>query len=237
MGKENSDTTTVSRLSQIQSAMVCGKSQRNDFAHFNYRSCEDLLKAVKPLLLEGELILLKDELVELCGNVYVKSLASFSTQYDDIIIEVPSFAREPESKKGMDAAQITGCTSSYSRKYALNGLLLTDDGVDSDSLKPGKEEYEKPSSIPRLTTIKNVLMVTEEYKESHKKFGESYTKYTIIDGNDNKYSTFTKKYATIAKKAKEEELQVNIGFKVAGKFKNLTFIDIQMKGKEEGNNE
>lgn len=227
--------TTAERLSQVQSALVCGKGQRNEFANFNFRSCEDILKAVKPLLLGGELLLLRDELVEMCGHVYIKSTASFNVPGGEVI-EVSAFAREPDAKKGMDSAQMTGLTSSYARKYAANGLLLTDDGIDSDSLKPepDPEKEQKGSSVPGLTRIKGITQVTKPYAEGHKDFGKSWTKYTVIDGNGTKYSTFTKKLATAAKKAKDEGLEVNIGFKVDGQFKNLTFIDIQSPESEDG---
>lgn len=234
MVTEKEKQGTSFRLSQIQSAMVCGKEKRNEFAHFNYRSCEDILKAAKPLLLDGELLLLKDELVEMGGRIYIKATASFEV-VGSTLIEVPGFAREPDSKTGMDASQITGCASSYARKYALNGLLLTDDGVDSDSLKPEKEEDKKATdATPGLTTIKEVSQIEDKYKEGHAKAGQPRTKYSVTDGNGTKYFTYIKKHATAAKEAKEGGLQVNIGFKVYGRDKYLEFVDVQSAGEEEG---
>lgn len=231
MAETNPKQDAQTRLSQIQSAFACGKAQWNDHSKFKFRSCEDILKAVKPLLLEGELLLFRDELMELGGNVYIKSVLSFIVPGGEAI-EVPGFAREPDMRKGMDASQITGCASSYSRKYAANGMLLTDDGIDSDSLKPEPEKEQKTDGVPGLTRIKDITQVTKPYAEGHKDFGKSWTKYTVTDGNGTKYSTFTKKHATDAKKAKDEGLEVNIGFKTDGNFKNLTFIDLQSNEQE-----
>jgi len=103
-----------------------------------YRSCEDILEAVKPLLLKNKcIILLSDELVEITGDTYIKSTAGLICSETGNKIENVAFAKEPKSKKGMDESQITGCTSSYARKYALCGLLAIDDNKDPDSIEEG----------------------------------------------------------------------------------------------------
>ena len=118
---------------EIQKELNAPKGQRNNFGNYNYRSCEDILEAVKPLLEKhGYHLILSDEIVEVGGRVYVRSTASV---YDTekLIQSASAFAREPLDQKGMQVNQITGATSSYSRKYALNGLFAIDDAKDSDT--------------------------------------------------------------------------------------------------------
>jgi len=135
----------IAKLSKIQQALKAPKNQFNDFGKYKYRSCEDILEAVKPLL--GDLVLtLSDEVVEVGGRVYVKATAYLTTKDGDEI-EVQAFAREPEDRKGMDSSQITGTASSYARKYALNGLFLIDDTKDADTMDNRKPEPPKKEPI------------------------------------------------------------------------------------------
>lgn len=124
-------------LHEIQKELKAPKWQFNAFGKYKYRSCEDILEAVKPLLKEST-ILLSDEIVEVGGRVYVKSTATYKSKTEDV--SVSAFARESETKKGMDDSQITGTASSYARKYALNGLLLIDDQKDADTQDNTKKE-------------------------------------------------------------------------------------------------
>jgi C1A family cysteine protease len=120
------------KLIKIQSELKAPKNQRNNFGNYNYRSCEDILEAVKPLLKAQGLTITISDTVENIGNHnYVKATATISDGTDKI--EVSAYAREAETKKGMDDSQITGSTSSYARKYALNGLFAIDDTKDADS--------------------------------------------------------------------------------------------------------
>lgn len=121
------------KLLAIQSALKAPKNQLNKFGGYNYRSCEDILEAVKPLLKEHGLALtLSDEIVEVAGRVYVKATVALHDG-KGVGFPVTAYAREEETKKGMDGSQITGAASSYARKYALNGLFLIDDAKDSDA--------------------------------------------------------------------------------------------------------
>lgn len=130
------------KLAAIQKGLKAPKSQVNDFAHFNYRSCEDILEAVKPLL--GDLALtLSDEIVSTGDRYYVRATAVLSDGVSSIITN--AFAREALEKKGMDEAQITGSASSYARKYALNGLFAIDDTKDADTQDNTKKEEVKKS--------------------------------------------------------------------------------------------
>jgi len=130
-------------LSKIQREINVPKGQLNKFGGYKYRSCEDILEAVKPLLVEGATILLNDEIVLIGSRYYVRATAGITFNGDTLF--VCALARESESKKGMDESQITGATSSYARKYALNGLLLIDDAKDADTQDNTKEETKTPA--------------------------------------------------------------------------------------------
>jgi hypothetical protein len=128
-------------LNKIQQELKAPKGQRNNYGGFNYRSCEDILEAVKPLLGEATLVI-NDEIVMIGDRYYVKATAtltekryegSFSIDNSSPVISATAYAREPESKTKMDEAQITGASSSYARKYALNGLFCIDDTKDADT--------------------------------------------------------------------------------------------------------
>ena len=133
MTTENKELTFTQKINKIQTELKAPKSQKNAFGKYNYRSCEDILEAVKSHLAQHELILtVQDEIVEIGGRIYVKATTNIRDDYNNNISTV-AFAREPENKKGMDESQITGATSSYARKYALNGLFCIDDTKDADT--------------------------------------------------------------------------------------------------------
>lgn len=139
-------------LNKIQKELKAPKSQFNGFGKYNYRSCEDILEAVKPLLGTATLTL-TDEMVMLGDRFYVKATAFLSE--GNSRISCSAFARESLDKKGMDAAQITGAASSYARKYALNGLFCIDDTKDADTINHHEESNkpEKPQSVSAVSTI------------------------------------------------------------------------------------
>ena len=131
------------KLLAIQTKLKAPKGQYNKFGNFNYRSAEDILEAVKPLNAEqGVLLTITDEIKEIGGRVYVVSTATVSDGTDTL--QVSAFAREPENKKGMDESQITGATSSYARKYALNGLYAIDDNKDADTDEHKQQQDNAP---------------------------------------------------------------------------------------------
>ena len=122
------------KLTRIQTEIKAPKNLYNSYGEFNYRNAEGICEAVKPYLQREKCCLtLSDTIVEAGGRVYVKATAMLKDNEDGDFETVTAYAREPDSKKGMDAAQITGATSSYARKYALNGLFLLDDAKDPDS--------------------------------------------------------------------------------------------------------
>ena len=142
------------KLLSVQTKLKAPKSQYNAFGKYSYRNCEDILEAVKPICAEAKAtVYLSDDIVMIGDRYYVKATATFvDVETGDGII-VHAYAREEESKKGMDGSQVTGASSSYARKYALNGLFDIDDTKDSDTTNThGKED--KPDFTPAKPATK-----------------------------------------------------------------------------------
>ena len=133
------------KLGAVQAALKAPKGQENKFGGYRYRSCEDILEAVKPLLAENGLVLtISDEIVLIGDRYYVRASAAITD--GETVEHAYGLAREPESRKGMDEAQVTGSSSSYARKYALNGLFCIDDTKDPDATNThGKDAPQKQS--------------------------------------------------------------------------------------------
>lgn len=138
--------TIYQKLLEVQAALKAPKGQYNSFGKYKYRSCEDILEAVKPLLKEiGVCLILKDEVEKIETRYYVKATAKFVDIETGEYEEGSAYAREDESKKGMDGSQITGTASSYARKYCLNGLFLIDDTKDADTDEYSRQTQNKPA--------------------------------------------------------------------------------------------
>ena len=157
------------KLLEVQTKLKAPKGQFNSFGKYNYRSCEDILESVKPILNESKAtIIIKDTIKEIGGRIYVEATVIFIDIETGEKIETTALAREEETKKGMDSSQLTGSTSSYARKYALNGMFCIDDTKDSDSTnKHGKEDEVKKEDnnlsekqIKRLYAIGNKAGIT-----------------------------------------------------------------------------
>ncbi len=145
----------MENLLKIQSELKAPKKQFNKFGKYYYRNCEDILEAVKPLLLKYNCIMtIRDEIITVNDRSYVQATVNFSDGEKEIT--VTASAREEEVKKGMDGSQITGSSSSYARKYALNGLFLIDDNKESDT-----------TNVHKLTTdeIKNMVEKSKSEKD------------------------------------------------------------------------
>lgn len=144
--KETTQELTLrQKLTKVQSELKAPKNNKNNFGGYQYRSCEDVLESLKPILLKYELFMsISDEIIEVGNRIYVKATVKV---FDDINEEcVSAFAREDEGKKGFDLSQLTGATSSYARKYALNGMFLIDDTKDADATNTHGKELEKPTT-------------------------------------------------------------------------------------------
>ena len=150
-------------LAAIQAELRVPKGQLNKFGNYKYRSCEDIVEAVKPLLAKHEACLrLSDEIVVMGDRFYVKATARIYV--DDAFAEAIAYAREPELKKGMDESQITGTASSYARKYALNGLLAIDDTKDADSNEHANERNTMSNMGGTTIDVNKLQAVVDEAK-------------------------------------------------------------------------
>lgn len=169
------------KIINIQQKLKAPKTQRNNFGNYNYRSCEDILEAVKPLLEENKCFLvITDEIINLGNRYYVKATAKLINDDGALIAENNGIAREEESKKGMDGSQITGASSSYARKYALNGLFGIDDTKDSDYTNTTVDEVKatfsqaKEIKTPTMDEVKQYLMDKQYTTFSANKFFNYY---------------------------------------------------------------
>jgi len=158
----------MKELIKIQSELKAPKNQRNGFGKYMYRSCEDILEALKPLLKEqGCFLLLSDTIEEIGGCLMVKATAIIEKGADSI--SVTSYAGIDLQKKGMDSAQCFGSSSSYARKYALNGLFAIDDTKDSDSIEVKKEAPKQPVSKPKPKAVSKDINTLDTAKDLFKK--------------------------------------------------------------------
>lgn len=146
------------KLIKVQSELKAPKNQKNNFGGYNYRSCEDILEAVKPLLKEHKLtLIIKDYVGNVGDRYYITAEATLIDIETGETIKTQAQARESETKKGMDDSQITGTASSYARKYCLNGLFLIDDTKDADT-----DEYKKQSESTKELSISTISTTMEK---------------------------------------------------------------------------
>ena len=188
------------KLLAIQQELKAPKGQYNSFGKYKYRSCEDILEAVKPICAKHNAVLtVSDELVYMGDRYYIKATATlvnaentgvkiYKHEYDEItnyptleVINNTAYAREEETKKGMDGSQITGTASSYARKYALNGLFCIDDTKDADTDEYKKQE-DKPEPKVNETMIKAIKEAATKYAEIKNGNADELLKYYL-----NKY--------------------------------------------------
>ena len=186
----------IEKLIKIQSELKAPKNQKNTFGKYKYRSCEDILEAVKPLLSrEGLLLTLTDTIEQIGNRFYVKAKVTLTDGTETV--ENTAYAREEETKKGMDGPQVTGTSSSYARKYALNGLFCIDDTKDADT-----DEY-KTETVERNKAQENMKRMEEQkYKTltdlSHKAKGDGITGEDIKNIITFKYKKHSSKELTFA---------------------------------------
>ncbi len=165
----------MKELIEIQSKLNAPKSQYNSYGKYHYRNCEDVLEALKPLLREQKCyLIIDDDIVDISGRMFVK--ATVTLYNENSKVSSSAFAELPTERKGMDLAQVTGASSSYARKYALNGLFAIDDNKDPDTQKApeqkqtSKAEKENLNKVKRDNVVGNVKQV---YLSKYKKCNES----------------------------------------------------------------
>lgn len=174
----------MKELLEIQRRLKAPKSQFNKFGNFPYRSCEDILEAVKPLLAEQECTLVMSDRITLVGDKYYVTATATIKNAKGETEQSEANAREPDDKKGMDASQVTGSASSYARKYALNGLFAIDDNKDADAL-PSKEEID--SAIDKANKAKDAVELTQIWNDfSYLHNNESFKKAVAKKGKEIK---------------------------------------------------
>lgn len=174
--------TVYSKLVDVQNKLKAPKLQFNSFGKYNYRNAEDILEAVKPILKEvGATLFLKDDIVLIGDRYYVKATAVF-IEIEGQAITVEAYARESEEKKGMDAAQVTGATSSYARKYALNGLFLIDDTKDNDHDTLHKTDVKK-ETVLKISQIQidSIVELIEKTKSDLQGFLQYFKVKEILE--------------------------------------------------------
>lgn len=180
----------IEKLFQIQQKAVAPKDINNDFGGFKYRNVEGILRNIKPILQEmGMYCRLSDEAVELNGATYIKATATLINAEDGEQIEATAYAREMETKKGMDASQCTGSASTYARKYALQGLLGLDDSkavpaADPDTQAPA--DHDEEQTLSRQTILDQIFSLDVTRKElddfiSKKRPGQDADTVSISD--------------------------------------------------------
>lgn len=186
------------KLLNIQTKLKAPKTQTNKFGGYNYRSCEDILEAVKPLLNEEQVtILITDSMEQVGERYYIKACASLVDVEKGEEIKVYAYAREEESKPKMDSSQVTGSASSYARKYALNGLLAIDDNKDSDFTNTHGKEAESKQRLSNQYLnklfklgLKKGFSQNEVRRQITKKFNKTAEEMTtaeykqVVDGYD-----------------------------------------------------
>ncbi len=151
------------KLMNIQAELKAPKNQYNAFGKYHYRSCEDILESLKPVLIKHQAaVTISDEIVLIGDRYYVKATATLIDIEKGDKVEVSAYAREDETKKGMDLSQLTGSTSSYARKYALNGLFAIDDTKDSDATnKHDTEQVSRPKADEDKQAIVDNSLATD----------------------------------------------------------------------------
>ena len=188
------EKTIAKKVLNIQQELKAPKNQRNNFGGYNYRSCEDILEAVKPLLKKENLIMtITDELVYIGERYYIKATAILTDIEENTQLINVAYAREEETKKGMDGSQITGTASSYARKYALNGLFLIDDQKDADTDEYAKQQEEEKA------TEKQLKLIEYYYKD------ENLQKLLLANNIDNIEDLPKTKATEIIKKLNEKK--------------------------------
>ena len=172
--------TIYEKIRNRQMKLKAPKGQYNDFGKYSYRSCEDIFEALKPLLDENKLtLMMSDELCNIGERYYIKATAClYDTENETSIINI-AYAREEETKKNFDGSQITGASSSYARKYALNGLFLIDDTKDSDFTNKGEDPTKEDAENYVITFGKyNGKLLSEVIKDN-------WYKNYLLNGNDD----------------------------------------------------
>lgn len=183
------------KLSNIQRRLIAPKGQRNDFGKYNYRSCEDIVKALKPLCDEENCVVYMTNNIKQVGDrIYIEATVTLADLESDAVITSVAQAREEADKKGMDGSQITGASSSYARKYALAGLFMIDNEKDSDATNNEDSDATNngEKKADNLITPKQKAEILHEVNRTHVSIGQICTMYKVESIDDIPSAEFTK---------------------------------------------
>lgn len=192
----------------IQQELKVPKNQRNTFGNYNFRNCEDIMEASKPICAKHNCLLTcSDELIQVGDRYYVKATATLFDIDSEESISTSACAREEETKKGMDASQITGASSSYARKYALNGLLQLDDNKDADTNEYKKQQnkgnqkstvkkVDKPIEMIDASQIKVIHTLFTKIEKSESQVFKNFTNDKAKENVYNQYKIKSSKELT-----------------------------------------
>lgn len=180
----------MKELNTIQTSLAAPKGQRNNFGNYNYRSCEDILAAAKPLLKEQECTLtIADDILLVGDRFYIKATATI-TNKEGLSVCTTAFAREEAAKKGMDASQVTGAASSYARKYALCGLFAIDGEKDADATNThGKDNADELTPHEVIENIVKPALAQVNTKDELKKLYDYYPKLQSVPEYKSAFSS------------------------------------------------
>lgn len=196
------------KLMKVQGSLKAPKGQYNSFGNYNYRSCEDILEALKPILSEVKaVVVINDSVIEVGDRIYIQAIANFIDTEDGGKVSTSAYAREALSKKSMDESQLTGAASSYARKYALNGLFAIDDSKDMDYLNKG----DRGSNTSRKRPSKK-LSADELYKKAGeiRVQGGQYESLTLLEVEEDSPDTITEWYRISDKGERKDILKAII---------------------------
>lgn len=217
----------MQKLLNIQKELKAPKSQYNRFGKYNYRNCEDILEAVKPLCArEGACLTISDDVVQIGERYYIRATTTlYDSETGEVINHVTAYAREEAEKKGMDGSQVTGAASSYARKYALNGLFNIDDTKDADSEAKGEQSAKSSDSgakaVPASKQTSGAQKSAQSYEEQLKaameteitikgtkyKLGEMSQEQLLYVKNNAKVEKFQEAAAMILNHRFKEQMQ------------------------------
>ena len=201
--------TVYEKLAVIQQKLIAPKSQYNSFGKYNYRSCEDILEGLKPCMKEvGAAVTVSDEVVMIGDRYYIKATARLIDTESGQSVENTAYARESDGKKGMDESQVTGSTSSYARKYALNGLFCIDDVKDADTRDNRQKEAEEQKKFEEESNrtanslipdakVKALLAQCKKEGVEPEKIARLYKVNSLAELTERKFADINKHWADI----------------------------------------
>ena len=198
------------KLLTIQQKLKAPKNQHNAFGNYNYRSCEDILEAVKPLLAEvGCILTISDQIINIADRFYVCALAKLTDIESGEYISNTAYAREETERKGSDGSQITGAASSYARKYCLNGLFLIDDNKDADTNEAREQMESSPEKKLPTAKVNSLLKKCEKEDVPVEYICKAYKVKSLYQLTEKQYLNCVECWEQVKEGARGEQRAAN----------------------------